>query len=65
VATRALALAGFIVKVVVSVLVDDTVGTWAGGALGFASVVAGGLLAWQARRDGDGDPVRDSHRIPR
>jgi hypothetical protein len=46
-------LAGFVLKVALSILVGDTVGTWVGGALGFASLVAGGVLAWRVRRDAD------------
>ena len=46
----ALFLAGFILKVLLSIIVDDSVGRWVGGTLGFLAVTAAGLLAWQANR---------------
>jgi hypothetical protein len=47
--SAALWVLGFLAKIVFSVLVSDTVGTWIGGIFGFFAVVT--LLLWLAQRD--------------
>jgi hypothetical protein len=47
----ALWLFGFVVKVVLSILVNDTVGSWVGGAFGFLALVSLGLLGWNRSRE--------------
>jgi hypothetical protein len=46
----ALWLFGFVMKVVLSLLVNETVGSWVGGAFGFLALVFLGLLGWNGSR---------------
>jgi hypothetical protein len=45
----ALWLLGFAVKIGLSIMVDDTLGTWVGGVLGFLALVT--LVMWASQRD--------------
>jgi hypothetical protein len=45
----ALWLLGFAAKVGLSIMVNDTLGTWVGGVLGFLALVT--LVMWASHRD--------------
>lgn len=44
-------LFGLVVKIALSILISDTVGSWVGGAFGFLALVTGGLYAWYLSRE--------------
>ena len=47
----ALWVAGFIAKVIFSIVINDTVGNWVGGTLGFLAFVTFGLYSWHLSKE--------------
>lgn len=47
-------LFGLVVKIALSFLISDTVGSWVGGTFGFLAMVTAGLYAWHLSRENRG-----------
>ncbi len=56
----ALWVLGFAAKIGLSILVNDALGTWVGGVLGFLAIVT--LVMWALQRDAR--PSRQGRRAP-
>jgi riboflavin transporter FmnP len=59
----ALWLFGFVVKIVLSILISETVGSWVGGTFGFLALVTSVLYAWNQSREARGQE-RTAHPEP-